>query len=109
MVTMQESFADYSRDLARTVLEGPGVLSPDVRRALADGGDGPDGAAAYVAKLRQQAAEIGDADVAALKAAGLSEDAIFELTVAVAFGEGMRRLAAGMAALEGATDAIGMP
>lgn len=47
---------------------------------------------AYLAKVRGHAYTITDADVAALKDAGLSEDAIFEATVAVAIGEGLRRL-----------------
>ena len=47
---------------------------------------------AYVAKVRDRAYTITDADVDALKQAGLSEDEIFESTVAVAIGEGLRRL-----------------
>ena len=40
-----------------------------------------------------------DADVEALKAAGLSEDEIFEHTVATAVAEGLRRLDIGMKAI----------
>lgn len=48
--------------------------------------------AGYLQKVRDRAYAVGDADVEALKEAGFSEDAIFEQTVAVAIGEGLRRL-----------------
>ena len=48
--------------------------------------------ASYLEKVRTRAYTVTDADVQALKDAGLSEDAIFEQTVAVAISEGLRRL-----------------
>jgi hypothetical protein len=48
--------------------------------------------ARYLAQVRQCAYTITDADVDELKAAGISEDEIFEQTVATAIGEGLRRL-----------------
>jgi alkylhydroperoxidase family enzyme len=48
--------------------------------------------AAYLEKVRERAYAVTDADVEQLKAAGLTEDAIFEQTVAVAIAEGLRRL-----------------
>ncbi|MBV8079718.1 MAG: hypothetical protein JO186_05005 [Actinobacteria bacterium] len=58
----------------------------------------PAAMAAYLEKVRTRAYTITDADVEALAAAGCSEDEIFEQTVAVAIGEGLRRLDAGRAA-----------
>ena len=49
---------------------------------------------AYLAKVRTRAVTVTDADVEALKAEGIPEDVIFEQTVAVAVGEGLRRLEA---------------
>ena len=49
---------------------------------------------AYVAKVKDRAYSITDADVEAVKDAGVSEDEIFERTVAVAVQEGRRRIAA---------------
>ena len=49
---------------------------------------------AYLAKVKDRAYTITDADVQAVKDAGVSEDEIFERTVAVAVEEGRRRLAA---------------
>jgi alkylhydroperoxidase family enzyme len=48
--------------------------------------------APYLEKVRDRAYAVVDRDVEALKAAGFSEDAIFEQTVAVAIAEGLRRL-----------------
>jgi len=44
---------------------------------------------------------VTDADVAGLKDAGYSDDAIFEITVAASVGAAMHRLQRGMAALRG--------
>jgi len=49
---------------------------------------------AYLAKVRERAYTITDADVQALKDAGHSEDEIFERTVEAAVAEGRRRQAA---------------
>jgi alkylhydroperoxidase family enzyme len=46
----------------------------------------------YLAKVRGRAHTIVDDDVEALKEAGLSDDEIFEHTVAAALAEGLRRL-----------------
>ena len=53
----------------------------------------------YLAKVRDCAYKVTDDDVAALLAAGHSEEEIFEQTVAVAVAEGLRRLDAGLAAI----------
>lgn len=54
--------------------------------------EAPTAMAEYLAKVRDRAYTVTDADVEALKAAGCTEDEIFEQTVAVAIGEGLRRL-----------------
>ena len=51
-----------------------------------------DGMAPYLAKVRERAYTVTDADVEELKAAGFSEDEIFEQTVAAAIAQGLRRL-----------------
>jgi alkylhydroperoxidase family enzyme len=52
----------------------------------------PAAMSAYLAKVRDRAYSVTDADVEALKAEGCTEDEIFEQTVAVAISEGLRRL-----------------
>ena len=59
----------------------------------------PEAARAYVEKVRQHAWRVTDADVEALRAAGLSEDEIFEATVAAAVSSGLDRLEAGLRTL----------
>jgi alkylhydroperoxidase family enzyme len=56
--------------------------------------------AAYLEKVRSNAYKVTDADVERLKAAGLSEDEIFEQTVAAAISEGLRRLDAAAAVIK---------
>jgi len=46
----------------------------------------------YLEKVRTGAFAVTDEDVDALKRAGVTEDEIFEATVAVAIREGLRRL-----------------
>jgi alkylhydroperoxidase family enzyme len=55
--------------------------------------------APYLDKVRTGAYAVTDNDVDALKAAGLSEDEIFEQTVVAAIGEGLRRLDRGLEAI----------
>jgi alkylhydroperoxidase family enzyme len=55
--------------------------------------------APYLAKVAEGAYKITDADVAALSAAGLSDDEIFEQTVAAATAQGLRRLDASAAVI----------
>jgi alkylhydroperoxidase family enzyme len=55
--------------------------------------------ARYLEKVRLHAYRVNDRDVEELKAAGFSEDEIFEHTVAAATAAGLERLEAGLATL----------
>lgn len=70
-----------------------------LRGVVADTPPSPEAMAPYLAKVRERAYTVTDADVGALKAAGLSEDEIFEQTVAAAIAQGLRRLDAADAAI----------
>lgn len=61
----------------------------------------PTALAPYVDAVARHAYRVTDADVRALQAAGQSDDALFEVTVAAAVGAAMHRLQRGMAALRG--------
>ena len=74
------------------VAEGAGHLSPSTRRAAASGADVPVEARAYTDKVRRHAYRVVDRDVEDLRAAGWSEDEIFELTIAIAMDAGLSRL-----------------
>jgi len=76
-----------------------GAALDELRQAVAALPPAPQAMAAYLETVRTGAYRVTDADVEALKAAGCSEDEIFEQTVAVAVDEGLRRLEAGLRAL----------
>ena len=63
-----------------------------LRAVVAETPPAPEAIASYLAKVRTGAYAVTDSDVEALKAAGLTEDEIFEQTVAAAIGQGLRRL-----------------
>ncbi len=87
--------------LQERVLNGPGKLSPAVRRAIAgeSSEEIPPALLPYLDKVARHAYTVTDEDVQDLLRAGLSEDEIFEATVAAALGAGLKRLRAGLAAL----------
>jgi hypothetical protein len=63
----------------------------ELREIVAAAAPPPDELAGYLAKVRERAYTVTDSDVAALEE-HVDEDVIFEQTVAVAIGEGLRRL-----------------
>lgn len=64
----------------------------ELRAVVADVPAAPDVMRAYLEKVHTGAYRVTDADVEELRQAGISEDAIFEQTVAAAIAEGLRRL-----------------
>ena len=89
--------------LRAAILGGPGVLPPSTRAAAA-GEDGPPGFDAFVDDIRRHAYRITDEQVAGLLASDKTEDEVFEVTVAAAYGAARRRLDAGLQALMGALE-----
>ena len=87
------------RDLVDRLLNGEGRASAE-QRACAFGNDGlspPLGV--LIGKVAARPAEVTDADFAAARAAGFSEDELFELVVCAAVGASARLYKAGLAAL----------
>jgi alkylhydroperoxidase family enzyme len=97
---MSDRFAPLLADVRRAVLDAPATTSTALRRAAASRGELPASLAAYVDKVHDAAYDITDADIAALQAAGHDDDAIFELTVAVAIGAASHRAARALAVLD---------
>lgn len=97
---MEDRYADQRQQLVAAVLGGPGALDPCLRQAAADGMGLPAELIPYVTKIHRHAYKVLDEDIAALLAAGWSEDELFELTISAALGAGLRRLEAGLQALE---------
>ncbi len=81
-------------------LHGPGKAGGDARRAAFDNTAVPEGARALIDKVAKNAYKVIDEDIAAAKAAGFSEDQLFELVVCAALGQATRQLDAAFAAVE---------
>jgi alkylhydroperoxidase family enzyme len=90
--------ADKIAALRRAILETPGIASLD-QRAAAESAAPTGSADGYLDKVRRESYRIVDDDIDALRAAGLTEDAIFELTLAAALGEATRILDRSIGAL----------
>ena len=91
------------RDLViERAVRGPGMAGSAARRAAFDN-KGIHRARDLMSKVVRQAWTVTDEDVAATKAAGLSEDEIFELTICAALGQASRQLNAALAVLDLAT------
>jgi alkylhydroperoxidase family enzyme len=91
------------RALVDRVLNGEGRASAELRaRAFGNDGLAPP-LDALIGKVVDRPVQITDADLAAAKASGCTEDQVFELVVCAAVGEATRRYEAGLAALAEAT------
>ncbi len=74
-------------------------LIAELRAAAQPDRTAPPGFESYLDKVRTRAYTVTDGDVEALKAAGHSEDEIFEQTVSTAVAAGLLRLEAGIGAM----------
>ncbi|MDX2092098.1 MAG: hypothetical protein SFX73_29810 [Kofleriaceae bacterium] len=99
---MSEASHRFRKAAVERVLQGPATTSGEHRRAAFDNTHVPAAAAALIEKVAKHAWKVTDEDVAAAKAAGLSEDAIFELTVGAAMGQATRQLDSALAAVDAA-------
>ncbi len=72
----------------------------EVRRAAFAGSSADAALADYAMLVERHADRVSDAQVTALRDLGMSDDGIFELTVAAALGAAQRALEAGVALLE---------
>ena len=103
-----DPYAEERRALVEAVTRGAGHLSPELRTAIVDRTRGqasdaviPDALARFVDRVAKNAPEITDADVDAVKAAGIDEETVFEAIVAAALGASLARLEAVDALLAG--------
>jgi hypothetical protein len=91
------------RALVDRVLTGDGRASAEQRaRAFRNDGLAPP-LDALIDKVANRPAQVTDADFAAAKASGFSEDQLFELVICAAVGQSTRLYEAGLAALAEAT------
>ena len=83
---------------ASSILGGPGATPHELRRAVAHGRP-PEDLAALVEKIRSCAYTVTEQDLDVLRAR-YSEDQLFEIIVAAAFGAAQERLAAAQRVLD---------
>ena len=106
--------AELKSRLVDAALDAPGAASSGLRQAalamaarLGGGAAAGRGTAAplpadlrpYIDKVARHAYQVTDADIIALRRAGHSEDAVFEITIAASLGAALGRLERGLEAL----------
>jgi hypothetical protein len=99
---MSKKATRYREAVVRRAVDGPGTASAAARRAAFDNQGVDESARALVAKVAKAAWTVTDADVAATRSAGVSEDEIFELAICAALGQATRQLDTALAALDAA-------
>jgi hypothetical protein len=89
--------------LVTRLLEGDGRAASDLRRRAFDARGLPEPLATIVHKIGTRPTEINAEDIAAARAAGLTEDQLFEVIVCAAVGQAMRQHDAALAAVDAAS------
>jgi hypothetical protein len=95
--------AQLHRELVARVLRGNGKAASELRRAAFDNAGLSEPIRTLIEKVAGHAYRVTDEDVAAVQAAGLSEDQIFEIVICAAVGQASRQYTSALAALASAT------
>ena len=90
------------RALKDRILNGDGSASPGQRVRAFNNADLPEPLHAFLDKVATRPTQVTEADFAATRASGFSEDEIFELVICAAVGQSTRQYEAGLTALTGA-------
>jgi alkylhydroperoxidase/carboxymuconolactone decarboxylase family protein YurZ len=96
--------ARLHRGLVARALEGDGAAAPELRRAAFDNDGLSEPIRTLIGKVVEHAYQVTDEDVVAVRAAGLSEDQIFEIVICAAIGQASRQYATALAALASAVE-----
>ena len=97
---MSEAASRLRESVLERAVRGPGTSARAARRAAFDNHGVDERARRLIEKVAREAWKVTDEDVAAVKAAGVSEDEIFELVVCAALGQATRQLSAALTALD---------
>lgn len=86
------------------LLTQPGATRTELRRAVLEytrssAAPAPEALREFVDKIAERPWTVSDEDFARLRAAGYSEDELYEVTLAAAIGAGLQRFDAGLRAL----------
>jgi alkylhydroperoxidase family enzyme len=95
---------DARKAVVARILEGEGQASREQRKAAFNNASLNEPLRTLIEKVAKNARTVTDQDVAAVRAAGLSEDQIFELVVCGAVGQASRQHEKGLAALAAAAE-----
>lgn len=95
--------AQLHQELLARVLGENGKAAPALRRNAFDNAGLDEPLRTLVEKVAVRAYQVTDEDFAAVRAAGLSEDQIFEVVVCAAIGQANRQYSGALAALADAT------
>jgi uncharacterized protein (DUF2461 family) len=98
MPRVDDRYLPFREATASALLTSAAATDASLRQAIA-AGTPPDDLRTLVAKIRTRAYTVTDEDVASLRGR-YSEDQLFEIIVAAAFGAAQDRLAAARRALE---------
>lgn len=90
---------EMQRALVSRILEGDARASRAQRLAAFNDEVGDEPLRALVGKVTKQPARVTDDDVAAVRAAGIEEDRVFELVICAAVGQATRQYETALAAL----------
>ena len=97
--------SELHRALVVRMLDSPAQAPRELRRAAFDNTTASEPIRTFVDKVTHRSNQVTDDDVAALRAAGFSEDQIFEIAVCAAVGAASRQYDSAQAALASATGA----
>ena len=92
------------RALVARVLDSDAKAPPELRRAAFDNAGLSEPMRTLIEKVAHHASAVTDEDVADVRAAGLSEDQIFEIVVCAAIGQADRQYKTALDALAMATE-----
>lgn len=95
---------ELHRALIARILDSDTQTPTELRRAAFDNAGLSEPVRTLVDKIALRSYAVSDDDVAAARAAGLTEDQIFEIAVCAAVGQAGRRYDSALAALAEATD-----
>ena len=98
MLTEDKKRAAY-RALQDRIVNGQGRASPDQRAGAFSNSGLSEPLDGLLGKVATRPTQVTDADFAAARAAGFSEDEVFELVICAAVGQSTRLYDAGLAAL----------
>lgn len=98
---MVDRFAKLRAEIEAAVLGAPGESDAAERRRAMEGEGATPELTAFLQRVQRHAYRVTDEEVAALKAAGYSDDRLFELLLGAALGAARARLDAGLRAMQG--------